>query len=163
MVIAVIVGYLIDLGTKTLAINKLADRPAPSFLGGWLSFPLVYNPGAAFSMGESITVVFTAVSIIALVAAIVWGIWKVRTTLMAWVVALLVIGVSGNLTDRLFRPPKPFFGHVVDFISVKHFAVFNFADICITLAALCWIVANLKAVQNQPPARQNSSKAEANQ
>ena len=34
----------------------------------------------------------------------------------------------GNLTDRISRAPGAFQGHVVDFISVQHFAVFNLAD-----------------------------------
>ena len=37
-------------------------------------------------------------------------------------------GVLGNLTDRLFRPPAFGRGHVVDMISVPHFAIFNVAD-----------------------------------
>lgn len=44
-------------------------------------------------------------------------------------------GISGNLYDRLFRAPGPLLGHVVDFIQLPHFAIFNVADICITTAA----------------------------
>ncbi|MFJ9773946.1 signal peptidase II [Kitasatospora sp. NPDC101157] len=46
-----------------------------------------------------------------------------------WAVALgLLLGGVGNLTDRIFRAPTVFRGHVVDFIFVEHFAVFNLAD-----------------------------------
>ena len=45
-------------------------------------------------------------------------------------------GVSGNLNDRLTREPGPFHGHVIDFLQVPWFAVFNVADIWITFAAI---------------------------
>ena len=48
--------------------------------------------------------------------------------------------MAGNLTDRLFRAPGPFRGHVVDFISVKGFAIFNVADMAITGAAILFVI-----------------------
>ena len=56
-------------------------------------------------------------------------------TLVAVAIGWLLAGVAGNLTDRLFRAPGPFEGHVVDFIAVRGFAIFNVADMCITGAA----------------------------
>ncbi len=41
----------------------------------------------------------------------------------------------GNLTDRIFREPSPMRGHVVDFVQLPNFPVFNVADICINIAA----------------------------
>jgi signal peptidase II len=43
--------------------------------------------------------------------------------------------VCGNLTDRILRDPGPLRGHVVDFLMVPHWPVFNIADICINVAA----------------------------
>jgi signal peptidase II len=43
--------------------------------------------------------------------------------------------VCGNLTDRIVREPSVFRGHVVDFLMVPHWPVFNIADICINVAA----------------------------
>jgi signal peptidase II len=37
-------------------------------------------------------------------------------------------GALGNLTDRLFREPSFGMGHVVDFIQLPNFAIFNVAD-----------------------------------
>jgi signal peptidase II len=51
-------------------------------------------------------------------------------------VGVLVAGIAGNLTDRLIQEPGPMRGHVVDFISLPHFAVINVADIWITLGAI---------------------------
>ena len=56
----------------------------------------------------------------------------------AWAVAigLLCAGVAGNLTDRLFRPPGVLRGHVIDFLELPYWPVFNVADMCITAAAI---------------------------
>ena len=48
---------------------------------------------------------------------------------------LLLAGVAGNLTDRIVREPGPLRGHVVDFLMLPHWPVFNVADICINIAA----------------------------
>jgi signal peptidase II len=44
-------------------------------------------------------------------------------------------GVLGNLTDRIFRSPGMFRGHVVDFLRLPNWPIFNIADICINVAA----------------------------
>jgi signal peptidase II len=56
---------------------------------------------------------------------------------------LLLGGALGNLVDRVIREPQVLRGYVVDFISIGKFPVFNFADICITLAAVVMIYAAL--------------------
>ena len=68
-----------------------------------------------------------------------------RVRHVGWAVAegFLLAGVTGNLADRLFREPGPFHGHVVDFIQLPSFAIFNVADMFITAAAvlIVWFVA----------------------
>jgi len=77
--------------------------------------------------------------------AIVWGaigaigVRSLMTVIVVWLLkmpGLLLAGVSGNLNDRLTREPGPFHGHVIDFLQVPWFAVFNVADIWITFAAV---------------------------
>ena len=51
------------------------------------------------------------------------------------IVGLLLAGVAGNLTDRMFREPGPFRGHVIDFLMLPNWPVFNVADMCINVAA----------------------------
>jgi signal peptidase II len=48
---------------------------------------------------------------------------------------LLLAGVAGNLTDRLVREPGVLRGHVIDFLMLPHWPVFNVADMCIDVAA----------------------------
>ncbi len=53
---------------------------------------------------------------------------RVRSTGWALALGLLLGGALGNLTDRVFREPAPFRGHVVDFLELPHWPVFNLAD-----------------------------------
>jgi signal peptidase II len=55
-----------------------------------------------------------------------------------WAVALglLCAGVLGNLVDRIFRGPSPLRGHVVDFLQLPYWPIFNVADMCISAAAV---------------------------
>lgn len=50
-------------------------------------------------------------------------------------------GALGNLIDRLARDPGFWFGHVVDYISVGSFAVFNLADASITVGVAIFALA----------------------
>ena len=136
------VGYGVDLLTKELALAHLDPGNPPVLLGGLLRLQLIRNPGAAFSMGEDFTVVLTAIAVGALVGVL--GFLVPRARHRGWVVALglLLAGILGNLTDRIFRPPAPLHGHVIDFLQLPNFAIFNVADMCITFAAvlIVWLV-----------------------
>jgi signal peptidase II len=59
---------------------------------------------------------------------------------------LLCAGVAGNLSDRLFRSPGPFRGHVVDFLELPYWPIFNVADMCISAAAV--LILLLAVVRN---------------
>ena len=131
-----VAGIVLDQVTKTLAIANLDPQQPIPLLGGLLTLRLIRNPGAAFSLGEEFTVVLTCIAIAALVAVTGWLLPRVRH--IGWAVAtgLLLAGIVGNLLDRLFREPGPFRGHVIDFLQLPYFAIFNVADICITAAAV---------------------------
>ena len=126
-----------------MAVAWLDPTNPPRILGGLIVFQLIRNPGAAFSMGESATVLFSVLAIVMLVFVVVWLAPKV--TGRAWAVAtgLGIAGITGNLTDRLFRPPSVMHGHVVDFIQLPYFAIVNVADICLTSAAATIVILSL--------------------
>jgi len=128
------VAYLVDVVTKGLAVDRLAGRPDVPLIGELLQLRLVRNPGAAFSAGTGYTEVFSVISIVAFVVVLVLA---RRIGSLAWAVALgfLLAGVAGNLTDRLLREPGPLRGHVIDFLMLPNWPVFNIADICINVAA----------------------------
>ncbi len=129
-----VVAYAIDVATKTLAVEKLSGGADVELLGGWLVLHLTRNPGAAFSTGTEFTLVLSAIAIAAVAVVVYFG-RRVGTTAWAWALGLLLAGVCGNLTDRILREPGPLRGHVVDFLMVPNWPVFNIADICINVAA----------------------------
>jgi signal peptidase II len=143
IVLIAVAGLVVDQVTKAMAVAWLDPQHPPRILGGLVTFQLIRNPGAAFSMGENATVVFSILAIAMLIFVIVWLAPKV--TARAWAVAtgLGIAGIAGNLTDRLFRPPSILHGHVVDFIELPYFAIVNVADICLTSAAATIVVLSI--------------------
>lgn len=122
-----------DQLAKLAVIRTLPYETPVHVIGDFLIFYYVRNPGAAFSLGESVTWVFTiALAVVAVV--IVWlTATRVRSRAWAIVLGLLLGGVLGNLSDRLFRQPSFGVGHVVDFISTPWMmpAIYNVADMFI--------------------------------
>jgi signal peptidase II len=139
-----LLAYAADLGTKQWAMAALADGDV-SVLGDWFTLHLTFNPGAAFSTGTGFTIVFTCLAMVA-VAVVLWLSRRVASA--GWAVALgfLLGGVGGNLTDRIVREPEPFHGHVVDFLMLPNWPVFNVADICINVAAGLIILQTFRGV-----------------
>ncbi|WOF21832.1 signal peptidase II [Microbacterium betulae] len=142
-----------DQFSKQLAIGGLTERESVPVLGDALQWYLVYNPGAAFSLGEDVTWVFTiAMAIVAV--AIVWiAITRVRSWTWAIVLGLLLGGVLGNLTDRLFREPGFAVGHVVDFILTPWMwfwttpAIYNVADVFIVTMMISVALLTLRGIR----------------
>jgi signal peptidase II len=138
--------YLVDLGTKTVALERLADGRRIDVLGDLLGFRLTFNPGAAFGTGTSYTAVLSCIAMVA-VGVVLWLSRRVADRLWALALGLLLAGVLGNLTDRIFRAPGPFEGHVVDFIQLPNWPIFNVADMCINVAAVLILVQAFRGVR----------------
>jgi signal peptidase II len=139
VVLLVGAGWLVlDQVTKTLAEQRLLPGEPVPVVGELLQLHLTYNSGAAFSLGTSLTGVLTAIASV-VVVIIVWQATRTRSLPWALTLGLLLGGATGNLVDRYFRPPAPGLGHVVDFLRLPNFPIFNVADIGITTAA-CLIV-----------------------
>jgi signal peptidase II len=128
-VIAVVVVGLDQL-TKALVVAYLEGRPPLWLLGNLVSLDATRNTGAAFSLGQTYTVLLSlfAIGVIAYIIRIAR-----KLASMGWAVALGLIlgGAAGNLSDRLFRAPAPLQGGVVDFVSIGWWPVFNVADSCL--------------------------------
>lgn len=60
---------------------------------------------------------------------------RTKANLPFFALLLVTAGAIGNYLDRVFR------GYVVDFVELRHWPVFNVADIYVTLglAALAWV------------------------
>jgi signal peptidase II len=117
----------LDIVTKVLAVKLLPPGQPVSIIGDTVTWTLVRNSGAAFSMATGYTWVLTLIA-----TGVVVGIFWMGRRLVSpwWAVGLGMIlgGAMGNLVDRFFRAPGPLRGHVVDFLSVGWWPVFNVAD-----------------------------------
>ncbi len=140
-----LLGYLLDLGSKILAVARLTGRPPAPLVGDLLTLYLARNPGAAFSTGTSYTIVLTFVAIAATVG-VLWTVRRLASTGWAIGLGFLMAGVLGNLTDRIFRAPGFLQGHVVDFLQLPHWPIFNVADMCINAAAVVIVVQAVRGV-----------------
>ncbi|GAA3753204.1 hypothetical protein GCM10023082_55960 [Streptomyces tremellae] len=132
-------AYALDQVSKVLVVAHLENHAPVALLGDWLSLQASRNAGAAFSMGQALTVVFTVIA--AIVIAVICRIAK-KLFSLPWALALglLLGGALGNLTDRVLRSPGIFRGAVVDFVAVRYFAVFNLADSAIVCGGVLVVV-----------------------
>ena len=81
------------------------------------------------------TIVFTAIAV-GVIVYILRTARNLRSIGWAITLGLLLGGATGNLLDRIFRAPGPFQGHVVDWIELPHWPVFNLADSSIVCAGV---------------------------
>lgn len=137
---------LLDQLAKAVAVARLEGEPPVPIVGDLLRLVLVRNPGAAFSMAGNYTVV---ISLVAIVVSVVIVRTSRTMTSTWWAVVLggVLGGALGNLIDRIVRSPQPLRGHVVDFIALPSFPVFNVADMALTCSAVLAIVLSLKGVE----------------
>lgn len=126
-VLPLLVGYALDLATKLLVVHYMDEGQRIEVLPPVLSWVFIRNSGAAFSIGEDYTWVFTIIQAVAAIVVVAL-LFRVRSKTWAITLGFLLAGILGNLTDRLLREPGFGLGHVIDFISVTNFAIFNIAD-----------------------------------
>lgn len=138
-----LLGLAVDQLTKLAALEYLQTAKPGAWALGVLRLHLIFNPGAAFGMGENATVVFSLFAVLATLVCLCVLLPKISRTWHAITLGLLLAGITGNLVDRVFRPPGPMHGYVVDFIQLRGFAIFNVADMCITAAAALLIIGSL--------------------
>ena len=117
----------VDILTKVLAVRLLTPGQPVSIIGETVTWTLVRNSGAAFSMATGYTWILTLVAV-AVVIGIVWMGRRLASPWWALGLGMILGGALGNLVDRFFRWPGPLRGHVVDFLSIGWWPVFNVAD-----------------------------------
>jgi lipoprotein signal peptidase len=135
-----------DIVTKSVIVATLSDRAPVRLFGGLLTLRVSRNPGAAFSIGTSMTVVFTAIAV-GVVAFILRTSRRIRSLAWAVTLGLLLGGATGNLADRLLRYPGPLRGYVVDWIQVPHWPVFNLADSSIVCGGILAVLLAARGVR----------------
>jgi lipoprotein signal peptidase len=139
-----------DIVTKTIVVATLSDRAPLRLLGGLLTLRVSRNPGAAFSIGPSMTLVFSVIAA-GVIIVILRTSRRIRNLPWAITLGLLLGGATGNLIDRLFRYPGPFLGYVVDWIQVPHWPVFNIADSSIVCGGVLAVFLAVRGVRIDGP------------
>lgn len=129
----------LDQFTKWLVVTSLAlgesIYPLPA-LSRLFSLTYVTNTGAAFGLLKEAGVVFVFVAIV-VITIIVLYMRRVPADqqLVRVALGLQLGGALGNLIDRLRL------GHVVDFIDLKFWPVFNVADSAIVIGVALLAIA----------------------
>ncbi len=148
----------LDVVTKVLAVKLLTPGQPVSIIGDTVTWTLVRNSGAAFSMATGYTWVLTLVA----TGVVVGIIWMGRRLVSPWWavgLGMILGGALGNLMDRFFRSPGPLRGHVVDFLSIGWWPVFNVADPAVVGGAILLVGLSLSgydfdsAERRQPESR----------
>ncbi len=143
-----VIAYAMDVVTKVIAVAELEGPPVKTVevIPHVLDLTLVRNSGAAFGLATGYTAVLTVVALGVCVVVL-----RVARTLRdpMWTLALglLLGGALGNLTDRMLRSPAPLQGHVVDFLQLPNWPVFNLADCCVCVAAALIALQSFRGVR----------------
>lgn len=127
--------WILDLATKAWAVNQLANHEPIKIIGSFFQLTFVRNSGAAFSMATNATLLLSLFGIAVLIGIIYFA---PQVTSKGWsvVLGLVMGGILGNLMDRIFREPGFLRGHVIDWMQLPHWPIFNIADSAIVCAAL---------------------------
>ncbi len=139
----------VDQATKFWAVATLTDRAPVPLLGDFLQLRLIYNSGAAFSIGSGSTWLFTIAAAVAVVVLAGFA-RRARSRGQAVAVGLLLGGATTHLLDRLFRAPGFARGHVVDFIDYNGWFIGNVADIALTVGAVILVLATVFVRDEEP-------------
>lgn len=123
--------------------QELAVQRSRVLIPGVLGLHYAENTGISFSLFGDSQIAMRAISIVTalvmLAGLIALMIGKIGGAVPLSGAALILSGGIGNLIDRLAH------GYVVDYIELlfMRFAIFNFADICITCGVLvvaAWVI-----------------------
>jgi signal peptidase II len=125
-----------DQITKTWAVRAL-DRPLHVI--GPIDLELSRNPGGAFSTFTRATPVL-AILAIALAVVLVRAARRATDPVMAYVLATVLGGATGNLIDRVARAPGFLRGEVIDFVKVGWWPTFNVADAAVSVGAVVLVL-----------------------
>ncbi|MGI9084536.1 MAG: signal peptidase II [Aeromicrobium sp.] len=137
--------WALDQVTKAAAVAWLDRGESVTLIPGVFWFTLTRNAGAAFSTGTGFTLLLTIIAAVVCVVVVRLA-SKLRDRGWALGLGLLLGGALGNLTDRVLREPGPLRGHVIDFLHLTHWPVFNVADIALTFAAITIILRTWRGV-----------------
>ena len=133
---AAVLLLAVDQLTKFFVLRDLRPVGCVTLIPGLLELAYVENTGASFGLFKSWMGLVMGVTVVAIIAIVVLLFrYKKHSFFSYSTSALLIAGGIGNLIDRVVH------GFVVDFIHVMFFDyIFNFADCCITVGAVLFVI-----------------------
>ena len=149
---------LVDQITKLIVVKTMPIIPGAQIsesinvIGDFLKLTHIRNTAIAFGLGDSLppavkTVLFIAVPAVLLILLVLFYFKSKEVSPgQKWILAAILGGGIGNMTDRFLRPAG-----VVDFIDVKVYGLFglprwptfNVADSSIVISAIILMIALL--------------------
>jgi signal peptidase II len=130
----------LDQVTKELALRTLSDGPV-EVVEGALTLRLTFNSGGAFGLLQGRPNLFLVATVVVAIAIVVWA-SNLEERSWAAPLGMILGGGLGNVADRLFRP---FGGHVVDFVDLHVWPVFNLADSSIVVGVCLLFLLSARA------------------
>lgn len=140
IILSVILILLIDQVSKLVVSSKLSLSQSIPIIKNILHITFVKNTGAAFGLFKDNIFFFIAVSVIAIVTIGAMLLKAIKNDkfydnfLFNFGLVLIMSGALGNLIDRISLR------YVIDFIDVRVWPVFNFADTFITIGTALLII-----------------------
>jgi signal peptidase II len=153
--------FLVDQASKAWAVKSLRGGESVTLISGFLDLVYAENPGIAFGQlqegGSFGRWFFVVLAIAAAVAVLIYFFRTVRSDdRMLGACALLLAGITGNLTDRARL------GHVIDFILLHYksysWPVFNVADMSICAGAFLLVYDMFRKGRIQNPESRSQEK-----
>ena len=140
-----VVGFALDMATKSWAIHALTPGKPVSVIGGYLQFFLLFNRGGIFGIdprawipGFPVNLFFYVFNSFAIILLIVYFHAVKKSGIVTTIgISLIMPGALGNLADRILHPARG----VVDFIKMGiseqiYWPVYNMADMYITFGVI---------------------------
>jgi len=128
-----------DQATKRWAEDELAGAPPAEVVAGHVDLTYAENHGVAFNAerllpgaGRPLLIAIGAAGCLFL--GVLWYRRRGEVSARTAGYALVLGGAAGNLIDRVAR------GHVVDFVHLHGWPVFNVADVAIALGAVLLVL-----------------------
>ena len=138
----------VDQATKLIALEFLRPRHSIPLIGPYVSLTWATNTGGAFGVMPSATAGLVVAAVIVVGALVLLAHRLAGSRIMAVAVACLLGGALGNMIDRVRL------GHVIDFIDLHFWPIFNIADIGITVGAGLLIIATIAGAVRPEPVRE---------
>lgn len=146
----------IDQVTKMLIESFLSINGVVPIIEDFFSLTRVYNTGAAFSILEGRVGFLSVLSFFILIIVLKMSKEFVKNGRNVVAFGMLIGGIFGNLSDRLFL------GSVRDFLKFRifdyNFPVFNVADMCIVGGILLLLIGMIKGDDRSGSNDQNRRK-----